>query len=419
MKLATVRAIADLTHAEIPDVVASAYGIESLRFGPEYLLPKPFDPRLIEHICPAVAKAAMDSGVATRPIADLEAYRQRMRRFVYQSGNAMEPVFVAAKAAPKRVAYAEGEDERVLRAAQIVVDEGLATPVLIGRADVIKARIESFGLRLKPGENCECVNVLDDSRYAETWREYHSLVERKGVSRLLAKDEMRSRPTLIGAMLLRRGDVDATLCGTYGVYSDHLRYVENVIGLREGATTLAAMQMVLLPGRQLFICDTHVNLDPTEEQIAATALMAAEEVRRFGLTPSVALLSHSSFGSSNAPGAQKMRRALALIRNSEPGLDVDGEMRGDAALSRSIIEDVFPNTSLKREANVLVMPSVDAANIAYNLLRVAAGNGITVGGILLGAARPVHILTPSATVRRIVNMTAVAVVDAGFQRARA
>jgi malate dehydrogenase (oxaloacetate-decarboxylating)(NADP+) len=412
MQLATVHAIADLTHAEIPDEVAAAYGVEGLRFGPEYLLPKPFDPRLIERIAPAVAKAAMDSGVATRPIADLDAYRDQLRRFVYQSGSAMEPVFQLAKKALKRVIYAEGEEERVLRACQVVVDEALARPVLVGRPDVIKARIERYGLRLKPGSDFDCVNVDDDPRYRETWTEYYNLCKRKGVSRAQAQTEIRTRTTLIGAMLVHRGDADAMLCGTVGAFAEHLKYVRDVIGLRPGASTLAAMQMLMLPNRQLFICDTHVNQDPTAEQLAEMTMLAAEAVRRFGLQPSVALLSHSSFGSSEAPSARKMREAVELIRARMPDFPIDGEMQGDAALSRAILEEVLPESTLVTEANVLIMPSVDAANITYNVLRVTAGRGITVGGILLGAKHPVHILTRAATVRRIVNMSAVAAVEA-------
>ena len=412
MKLAAVKAIAELTHAEISDVVAAAYRGEGLRFGPEYLIPKPFDPRLIERVAPAVAKAAMDSGVATRPLADLDAYRRRLRRFVYHSGTSMEPVFEAAKNSPRRVIYAEGEEERVLRAAQVVVDEELARPVLIGRADVIASYIERFGLRLRLGENCDCVNVLDDPRYREAWTEYYGLVKRQGVSRAQAREEMRSRTTLIGAMLVRRGDADAMLCGTIGSYAEHLKYVRQVIGTRPGVRTLAAMNMLMLPDRQLFICDTHVNRDPTAEQIAEITLLAAAEVRRFGVVPSVALLSHSTFGSSDAPSAQKMRDALALVRAQAPELAVEGEMQGDAALSKTILDSQFPDSRLVAEANLLIMPNVDAANISYNLLRIAAGGGITVGGILLGAAKPVHILTAASTVRRIVNMSALAVVDA-------
>ena len=416
MKLAAVHAIAELAHVEVSDIVASAYGALNLRFGPEYLIPKPFDPRLIQRIAPAVAKAAMDSGVATRPLPDLDAYRQRLARFVYHSGTSMEPVFEEAKRAPKRVVYAEGEEERVLRAAQVVVDEGLARPVLVGRPDIIAARIENLGLRLTLGTNCEVVNVLKDARYREVWTEYYSLVRRKGVSQAIAKEEARSRPTLIGAMLVRRGDVDAMLCGTYGTYTEHLRYVRDVIGLRPGVKTLAAMNMLMLPNRQIFICDTYVNQDPSAEQIAEMTLLAAEEVRRFGLVPSVALLSHSSFGSSDARSAQKMREALALIEAAAPGLDVDGEMQGDAALSKPTLDSVFPGSRLKTEANLLIMPNVDAANIAFNILKMAGGEGITVGPILLGAAKAVHILTPTASVRRIVNMTALAGVDAGSGR---
>ena len=360
----------------------------------------------------------MMSGVATRPIADMEAYRQRLSQFVYQSGGAMQPVFAAAKRAPNRVIYAEGDDERVLRAAQVVVDEGLARPLLVGRPDVIGQRIEKFGLRLKPGVDCECVDLLDPAVYGSAADSYYQLARRSGVSRAAARTEMRSRSSLLGAMLVRTGQADAMLCGTVGGYADHLHYVRDVIGLREGSRTFAAMQMLMLPGRQLFICDTHVNIEPTAEQVAEIALMAAEAVKRFGIVPSVALLSHSSFGSSNAPAAVKMREALALVKARDPSLAVEGEMRGDAALSKEILDREFPDAGLAGEANVLVMPNVDAANISYNLLRSAAGGGITVGGILLGADRPVHILTPSATVRRIVNMTALATVDAAAQRAK-
>ena len=417
MKLAAVRAIAELAHVEIPEVVAQAYGAVGLRFGRDYLIPKPFDPRLIEVVAPAVAQAAMDSGVATRPIADMPAYRQRMSQFVYQSGSSMQPLFAAAKRSPKRVVFAEGEDERVLRAAQVVVDEGLARPLLLGRPDIIAQRITEFGLRIQIGKDCESIDLLDPRVYGDAADDYHELKRRDGVSLAFARTEMRSRATLLAAMLLRQGRADAMLCGTIGGYREHLRYVRDVIGLRAGTQTLAAMQMLMLPGRQLFICDTHVNLDPSAEQVAEIALLAAEEVRRFGVTPSVALLSHSNFGGSSDPSAVKMRVALALIKARDPKLSVEGEMRGDAALSKTILDHEFPASGLSTEANVLVMPNVDAANISYNLLRIAAGSGITVGGILLGAARPVHILTPSSTVRRIVNMTALAVVDATSQRA--
>ncbi|HEX7439058.1 MAG TPA: NADP-dependent malic enzyme [Caldimonas sp.] len=417
MKLAAVRAIAALAHAEIPDVVAQAYGTAGLRFGADYLIPKPFDPRLIEVVAPAVAQAAMDSGVASRPITDMPAYRQRLSQFVYQSGGAMQPVFAAAKRlslrTPRRVVYAEGEDERVLRAAQVVVDEGLARPLLVGRPTVIAERIAQYGLRLKVDRDCECVDLLDPAVYGSASDDYYQIVRRDGVSPAVAREEMRSRSTLLGAMLVRQGKADAMLCGTVGRFADHLGYVRDVIGLREGTHTFAAMQMLMLPDRQLFICDTHVNVDPSAEQIAEITSLAAEAVRRFGITPSVALLSHSSFGGSDAPGAVKMRRALEMVRKNDPTLAVEGEMRGDAALSREILDREFPDSGLSEEANLLVMPNVDAANISYNLLRMAAGSGITVGGILLGAAKAVHILTPSSTVRRIVNMTALAAADVG------
>jgi malate dehydrogenase (oxaloacetate-decarboxylating)(NADP+) len=413
MKLATVHALADLTHQEIPDEVASAYAAEGLRFGPEYLIPKPFDPRLIERIAPAVAQAAMDSGVATRPLSDIESYRARLRRFVYQSGSTMEPIFAAAKkAATRRLIYAEGEEERVLRAAQVVVDEGIARPILIGRPDVISMRIERYGLRLKLGTDVECVNVLDDPRYRDTWMEYFQLGKRQGVTRSLAQTEIRTRTTLIGAMLVRGGGADAMLCGTVGSYADHLRYVRTVIGLRPGVKTFAAMHLLILPNRQLFICDTHVNPDPTAEQVAEMTMLAADAASRFGIAPRVALVSHSNFGSSELPSAVKMREALQLIQARKPDFPVDGEMQADTALSYTTLAASMPGSPLTAEANLLIMPNLDAANITYNALRVTAGGGITIGAVLLGAAQPVHIMTPASTVRRIVNMSAFAVVDA-------
>jgi malate dehydrogenase (oxaloacetate-decarboxylating)(NADP+) len=419
MKLATVHALAELARAEQSDVATAAYGGESTAgFGPDYLIPRAFDPRLITRIAPAVAKAAMDSGVATRPIADLDAYTNRLTQFVYQSASAMRPVFEAAKRHPKRVIYAEGEDPRVLQAVQAAVDEGLCSPILVGRAELIAARIEKLGLRLVPGRSCEVVNVFSDARFRDAWSEYYEMVKRQGVSREQAMEEMRSRTTLIGAMLVRRGDADAMLCGTVGNYLDHLKYVRRVIGLRTGVKTLAAMQMLILPQRQLFFCDTHVNQDPSAEQVAEMTLLAAEQVRRCGVTPSVALLSHSSFGSSDAPSAQKMRAALEMVIAAAPDLAVEGEMRADSALSATIRDNEFPDSRLVRDANLLVMPNVDAANIACNVLRIAAGGGVTVGGILLGAALPVHIMTPSSTVRRIVDMTAFATADAGAQRGK-
>jgi malate dehydrogenase (oxaloacetate-decarboxylating)(NADP+) len=416
MKVATVHALAELAQAEPSDIVAQAYGEPTPEFGADYLIPRAFDPRLITSLAPAVAKAAMESGVASRPIGDFAAYREQLRRFVYRSGASMEPVFAAARRSLKRVAYAEGEDERVLRAAQAVVDEGLARPVLIGRADVIAARIRNLGLRLKPGQNCESVNILDDARYRDYWTEYYQLMRRRGVSRGQAMEEMRSRTTLIGAMLVRRGDADALLCGTLGNFTGHLKHVRDVVGPREGVTTLAAMQMLILPGRQLFICDTHVNHNPTAEVIVEMTLLAAAEVQRFGLKPSVALLSHSSFGSSDNPDARKMREALERIIERAPSLEVEGEMHADAALDKSIRDIEFPSSRLTADANLLIMPNIDAASITYNALRVTAGSGIGVGGILLGASMPVHIMTSSSTVRRIVNMTALAAADAGAGR---
>jgi malate dehydrogenase (oxaloacetate-decarboxylating)(NADP+) len=415
MKMATVRAIAALAHAEIPDVVAQAYGAEGLRFGPQYLIPKPFDPRLIQVVAPAVARAAMNSGVATRPIEDFAAYQQKLNQFVYQSGTAMQPVFASAKRSPKRVVFAEGEEERVLRAAQIVVDEGIARPLLVGRPDVMQQRIEQYGLRLKAGVDCELIDPLDPEVYRPLADQYGKQRRRDGVSRALSHAQVRSSGTLLASLLLKNGSADAMLCGTFGHYADHLRHVRSVIGLKDGCRTLAAMQMLMLPGRQLFIADTHVNLEPTAEQVADIALMAAEAVGRFGVKPSVALLSHSNFGSAESASATKMRDAYGIVRQRDPSLAVEGEMQGDAALSMEILHREVPEAALKVPANILVMPNIDAANISYNLLRMTAGNGITVGGILLGAARPVHIMSAASTVRRIVNMTALAVVDAGLE----
>ena len=417
MKLACVHAIAELAQAEQSDVVAMAYEGEDLSFGPEYIIPKPFDPRLITRIAPAVAKAAMDSGVATRPIADLDAYRDQLTNFVYQSGFIMKPVFAVAKKAPKRVIYAEGEDERVLRAAQVVVDEKLARPVLIGRPEVVETRIKRFGLRLTPGRDCELVNPESDTRYKEVWTEYYKLMRRRGVSPDDAKVHVRQSNTLIGAMLLRRGDGDAMLCGTFGRHKDHLRHVSNIIGLRRGSSVFAAMNVLMLPKRTVFISDTYVNEDPTVGQLTEITVMAAEEVRRFGIVPKVALLSHSNFGTDDSASALKMSQALDAIMRVAPELEIDGEMHGDAALSESVRNHVHPDGRLKGEANLLIMPNLDAANISFNLLKMLGGEGITVGPILLGAAKPVHIMTPSATVRRLVNMTALCSVDAGAQAA--
>jgi malate dehydrogenase (oxaloacetate-decarboxylating)(NADP+) len=416
MKLACVRAIADLAMAEQSDIVAHAYDIEGLRFGPEYLIPKPFDPRLIVMVAPAVAKAAMDSGVATRPITDFDAYREKLTQFVYHSGLLMKPIFAAAKKAPKRIVYAEGEEERVLRAVQVVIDEGLARPILVGRPAVIGQRVERFGLRMKSGEDFEIINPEWDERYRDYWMEYYRLTERRGVSQAYAKIEMRRRQTLIGAMAIHRGDADGMLCGTFGTHDLHRFYVDQVIGLRKGVRTYAAMNAVMLPSRVIFIADTYVNADPTPEQLAEITLLCAEEIRRFGIVPKVAFLSHSSFGSSSHPQAKKMQAALALVIAIDPDLECEGEMHGDAALSEEVRMQAFPNSRLKGPANLLIMPSVDAANIAFNLLKVAAGSGVALGPMLLGVAKPVHILTPSATVRRIVNMTALTVVDCQIER---
>ena len=421
MEIAAVYAIAELAQAEQSDVVAAAYAGVTLSFGPEYLIPKPFDHRLMMMIAPAVAQAAADSGVALRPVADLEAYRERLKTFVYASGTTMKPIFdQAKKARNKRVAYAEGEDERVLRAAQVVVDEGLARPTLIGRPAVIAARIERFGLRLKQGVDYEVVNVEQDARYRDFWMSYHRMTERKGVSVHLAKIEMRRRLTLIGSMLLHKGEVDGLLCGTWGTTANHLHYVDQVIGKRNGGgvsssldpAVYACMNGLMLPGRQVFLVDTHVNADPSAVQLAEITVMAAEEMQRFGLQPRAALLSHSNFGTSDHPSAVKMRQALGLLRAHAPWLEVDGEMHGDLALNAAARFKDMPRSTLSGEANLLVFPNIDAANISYNLLKAAAGGGIAIGPVLLGAAKPVHILTPSTTVRRIVNMTALTVADA-------
>jgi malate dehydrogenase (oxaloacetate-decarboxylating)(NADP+) len=413
MKLAAVRAIADLATAEQSEIVAAAYGEQNLRFGPEYLIPKPFDPRLIVKIAPAVARAAMESGVATRPIADFEAYNNQLLQFVYHSGLIMKPIFSAAKEGPRRrIVLSEGEDERTLRAAQVVVDEGLAKPILIGRPSVVERRIERNGLRIKPGADFELVNPESDPRYREYWTEYHRLTERRGVSQQYAQMEMRRRHTLIGAMMMHRGEADGMLCGIVGTYGQHLQDIDQVIGLRNGVQHFYAMNALVLPKRTIFICDTYVNLDPSAEQLAEMTALAAVEIRRFGVIPRAALLSHSNFGTSDAASARKMRAALDLIRSRTPDLEIEGEMHGDAALNAELRLANFPRSRLKEEANLLIMPTLDAANIAFNLLKTAAGDGITVGPILLGARRPVHILTSSATVRRIVNMTALTVVDA-------
>ncbi len=412
MKLACVYAIAELAQAERSDVVASAYEGQELSFGPEYIIPTPFDPRLITLIAPAVAQAAMNSGVATLPIQDMAAYRDKISNLVYQTGFVMKPVFEAAKADLKRVIYAEGEDERVLQAVQAVSDEKLCIPILIGRPDVIKSRIERAGLRIKAGEHFEVVNPENDERFKETWADYYQIMRRKGVSPEDAKTAVRTSTTLIGAMLVRRGDADALICGSIGRYQDHLKHVNDVIGREENASIFAAMNLLPMQNRTLFISDTYVNHDPSAQEIAEITIMAADEVKRFGLAPKVALVSHSNFGTEVSPSATKMSDALDIIEKLDPSIEIDGEMHGDAALNEMIRNRIHPDSKLKGEANLLIMPTVEAANIAYNLLKMVSGDGITVGPILLGARRAVHIVTPTVTVRRIVNMTALASVDA-------
>ncbi|HYP32678.1 MAG TPA: NADP-dependent malic enzyme [Burkholderiaceae bacterium] len=417
MEVAAVHAIAELAQAEQSEVVAAAYAGADLSFGREYLIPKPFDPRLMMKIAPAVAKAAAASGVASRPIADMAAYKEKLQTFVYASGTAMKPIFALAKVAVhRRVAYAEGEEERVLRAVQVVVDENIARPVLIGRPAIIAQRCEKFGLRLKEGRDYDVVNTDYDERFRDYWQTYHRMTERKGVTAQLAKIEMRRRLTLIGAMMLHKGEVNGMICGTWGSTANHLLYIDQVIGKRPGVNVYAAMNGLILPGRQVFLVDTHVNADPSAAQLAEITIMAAEEMKRLGVAPKAALLSHSSFGASSQPSAQKMRDTLALLRERAPWLEVDGEMHGDAALDPAYRAKLMPNSTLTGEANLLVMPNIDAANISYNLLKTASGGGIAIGPILLGAARPVHVLTPSTTVRRIVNMTALTVADANATR---
>ena len=417
MEIAAVYAIAELAQAEQSEVVAAAYAGEKLAFGPEYLIPKPFDPRLMIKIAPAVAKAAFDSGVANRPIQDMDAYIERLQSFVYASGSIMKPIYAAAKAASKkRVCYAEGEEERVLRAVQIVVDERLARPTLIGRPAVIAQRIEKFGLRLKEGVDYEVVNVEQDHRYRDFWQTYYKMTARKGVTEQLAKIDMRRRLSLIGTMMLHKGEVDGLICGTWSTPLTHLNYVDQVIGHRSGVSTYAAMNGLLLPDRQVFLVDTHINYDPSAEQLAEITIMAAQEMQRFGIRPRAALLSHSNFGTSDQPSAVKMRETLALVQQKAPWLEIDGEMHGDVAIDSTMRHSQMPNTSLIGDANLLVLPNLDSANIAYNLLKTAAGGNIAIGPVLLGAAKPVHILTASTTVRRIVNMTALTVADASATR---
>jgi malate dehydrogenase (oxaloacetate-decarboxylating)(NADP+) len=418
MKLACVRQIADLAKADISEEVANAYAGKELVFGPNYLIPTPFDSRLIMRIAPAVAQAAADSGVATRPITDMDGYRQQLSRFVYQTGMFMRPVFAAAKSvAPeaKRVAYAEGEDERVLRAAQVAVDEKLARPILIGRPAVIEARLQKAGLRIRLGVDVDNVNPEDDPRFRQYWEAYHHLMGRRGVSVEAAKAVVRRSNTTIASLMVHLGDADAMLCGLVGRFDNHLDHVRDVIGVQKGATGLATLNALMLEQRTLFIADTHVNEDPDAEQLASIAMMAAEEVRRFGLPPKVAFLSHSNYGSSNRKSAVKMRQAHEIFCRMAPDVECDGELHGDAALSAAIRRNALMDSKLEGEANILICPNLDAANILFNVLKITGGHGVTVGPILLGAAATAHVITPSATVRRVVNMTALAVADAAHR----
>ena len=409
MKIACVHAIARMAHIEAD---AATYGEKSASFGRDYLIPRPLDQRLILEIAPAVAKAAMDSGVATRPIEDFSAYRQRLSEFVYNSAFLMKPIFSQAKTDPKRIAYAEGEDQRVLRAVQIVVDEGLAKPILVGRTAVIEDNIRKLGLRLQRDVNIEIVDQENNPLYDDFWKDYYNTMQRKGVTVEYAQREARRRSTLIAALLVKFGKADGMLCGTYASYDIHLDFVKNVIGLKEGRSTFFTLNALMLEDRNLFIADTYVNTNPTAEQLAEMTILAAEEVRRFGMTPRVALLSHSSFGSDQVdPSAQKMREVYRLLSEQAPELEVEGEMHGDAALDDNIRHFAFPNSRFKGSANLLIMPNLDSANISFNLLKATSGNNVTIGPILLGAAKPVHILTPTATTRRLVNMTALTVAE--------
>jgi malate dehydrogenase (oxaloacetate-decarboxylating)(NADP+) len=415
MKFAAVHAIAALARAEQSDIVASAYGHQETRFGADFLIPRPFDPRLISVVAPAVAEAAMKSGVATRPIKDMPAYRSSMERFVYKSGNTMKPVFEAAAQTNQRVIFAEGEESRVLRAVQIAVDEKLARPVLVGRGDVVNAKIRDFGLRLEQGRDFDLIDLHDEALIKSAVEDHYQLTRRKGGSRERIDRAMHSNNTLLAATMLRLGRADGMLCGTHGDYSEHLECVSKAIGFGSGRRIFAAMNLLMLPQHTVFICDTYINADPTAEELADITILATDEMCRFGINPRVALLSHSSFGSSDVASARKMRATFDLVLAAKPDLEIEGEMRGDMALSKRILDAAFPDSRLHTEANLLIMPNLDAANITYNVLKTVAGEGVTVGPILLGAAKPVHILTSTSTVRGIVNMTALASVDASIK----
>ena len=410
MKIAAAQAIADLATAETTDIVAAAYVGEELVFGPDYLIPKPFDLRLIVVVASAVAKAAMESGVATRPIRDFDAYRDQLGQFVFRSGMLMKPIFEAARKDPKRVAYAEGEDERVLRAVQVVLDERLAKPILIGRPEVVAKRIERLGLRMRLGKDCEIVNPEDDPRYDAYWGRYHELMQRKGASPDIAKTVVRTNNTVIAALMVEKSEADAMICGTNGQYHVHLKHVLDIVGRATGVCHVSALAALILSKGTFFICDTHVTFDPSIEELVETTLLAAEHVKRFGETPRAALLSHSTFGTSDSASSLKVREAVRILAERAPELEVDGEMNGDAAVDENIRNRIFPNSRLKGQANLLVMPGLDAANISFNLLK-ALGDGLSVGPILIGTAKPAHILTSAVTARGIVNMTALTVVD--------
>jgi len=417
MQMACVRALAELTRREASDISTAAYGGKPLQFGREYLIPKPFDPRLLVHLAPATAQAAMDSGVATRPIKDMEAYREKLNQFLWRTGLVMKPVFDAAKAEPKRVVFAEGETEIVLRAVQSVVDESIAKPILIGRPSVIEQRIQKLGLRLVPGKDFELINPESDPRFWDFWTTYHALMERKGVSPSAAKDILRTRTTAIAAIAVYRGEADAMITGLVGRYDSKLEIVRDVLGPRKGRSTVAALGVLNTEKGAYFVCDTHVNPDPSAEEIAEITLMAAERVQMFGIRPRVALLSYSSFGSHQDASACKMKRALELIVEASPELEVDGEMAADMALSNSYRKQEFPNSRLRGPANLLVMPNLDSAHITFNFARIVS-DAVTIGPILMGLAYPAHVLRPSASVRRVINMTAFAVVEAQMHAKR-
>ncbi|SPP31262.1 NADP-dependent malic enzyme [Arsenophonus endosymbiont of Aleurodicus floccissimus] len=415
MKLACVQAIADLALAEQNDVVVSAYGDQELKFGADYIIPKPFDPRLIVKIAPVVAKAAMESGVATRPITDFDSYIEKLNEFVYSTHLFMKPIFSLARKEKKRIVLAEGEEERILHATQELISLGLAYPILIGRLSVIEKRIEKLGLQIKIGEDFALINNENHSRFKTYWQQYYQLMKHHGVSQEMARREVINNPTLIGVLMIRQGEADGMICGTVGSYNQHFAIIKNVLGFRQNSSVAGAMNALMLPTGNTFIADTYVNDNPTPEELAELTLMAAQAVRRFGIQPKVALLSRSSFGSSDCPSAQKMRKTLALVKRVDPELEIDGEMHGDAALAENIRRDIMPNSTLKGSANLLIMPNMEAARISYNLLRITSSNGVTVGPVLMGVAKPVHILTPIVSVRRIVNMVALAAAEAQTQ----